>query len=207
MKKFTILVIAMAMLSGCGVMEGLGDGCQDSEGLESACHAVFGGAKDRDQDNQIDSIKKRLTSLESEVVVIRSEMDSQGQTINMLNVDLQNAIASNSASVASIQSQLTAAQAALVTQQTSLNAALTSIAVLQGNTSIIAVLDPCGVQGTNANEVLLKLTDGTLLASFSDSASGMNTRFSVLKDGNYVTSDGTLCFFTVTAGTLSNEHN
>lgn len=61
----------------------------------------------------------------------------------------------------------------------------------------IVILDPCGDAPGIYDEVILKLPDGTLLASFSDNASGLNTRLSQLVPGSYVTSDNSLCYFTV----------
>lgn len=63
--------------------------------------------------------------------------------------------------------------------------------------SNVTVVDPCGDAPTVVDEVLLKLGDGTVLASFSDNANGANTRFSLLNPGTYMTSDGSNCVFTV----------
>lgn len=80
------------------------------------------------------------------------------------------------------------------------------------NTSItpftpIAILDPCGNKPGVYDEVFLKLNNGTILASFSDNANGNNTRWSVLTAGNYISTDGSFCYFSVDAsGSLYNEH-
>jgi hypothetical protein len=72
---------------------------------------------------------------------------------------------------------------------------------------VISLIDPCGATPGHYNEVFIKFTNGTMLASFSDSASGNNTRFSVLVPGSYVTTDGTGCHFTVNSGgVITNEH-
>lgn len=73
--------------------------------------------------------------------------------------------------------------------------------------SVVQVIDPCGKQ-SSFDEVLLKLGDGTILASFSDNENGKNTRFSLLVPGNYVVTDGTHCYFTVNSHMeITNEHN
>jgi len=70
------------------------------------------------------------------------------------------------------------------------------------------LVDPCGDNPLVYDEVFLRLSDGTLVASFSDNASGRNTRFSVLIAGNYITTDGDICRFTVNAnGEITNEHH
>lgn len=71
----------------------------------------------------------------------------------------------------------------------------------------VDILDPCGDFAGVYDEVLVRLTDGRLLASFSDNANGKNTRFSLIGAGNYMTTDGSTCFFSVnSAGELFNEH-
>lgn len=64
--------------------------------------------------------------------------------------------------------------------------------------SVVEIVDPCGQQHPNGyDEVILKLGNGQYLASFSDNANGLNTRFGVLPPGNYRTTDGTNCNFTI----------
>lgn len=63
--------------------------------------------------------------------------------------------------------------------------------------SPVGLIDPCGTASGIYNEVFLKLSSGTLLASFSDKANGQNTRLSVLTPGTYVTTDGDNCVFSV----------
>lgn len=61
----------------------------------------------------------------------------------------------------------------------------------------VGLVDPCGDSPGVQDEVFMRLSNGTLLASFSDTSSGQNTRFSVLTPGSYVTTDGSNCYFTV----------
>lgn len=72
----------------------------------------------------------------------------------------------------------------------------------------VGVLNPCGAN-TAYDEVLLKLASGQVLASFSQSASGQNTRFSLLvADTGYVTTDADLCYFKIdSTGALYDEHH
>lgn len=71
--------------------------------------------------------------------------------------------------------------------------------------AVAEVLDPCGDAPGVIDEVLLKLANGQLLASFSDNSSGKNTRFSIIPAGSYVTSDGTNCHFTVDSSGAVND--
>lgn len=83
--------------------------------------------------------------------------------------------------------------------QSHIDAILLQIATLQGYKNIVAIIDPCGDSAGIHDEVLLRLQDNSILASFSDSASGSNTRFSLIDAGSYVTTDGSNCHFTVSA--------
>jgi hypothetical protein len=69
---------------------------------------------------------------------------------------------------------------------------------------ITEIVDPCGDAPDIYDEIFLKTSNGTLIASFSDAANGNNTRFSILTPGNYVTTDGSNCHLTVNNdGTVS----
>lgn len=72
----------------------------------------------------------------------------------------------------------------------------------------VGLINPCGDAPGVYDEVFLKLANGMVIASFSDSANGKNTRFSVLVPGTYVTTDGDSCVFSVDAsGNIYNENH
>jgi hypothetical protein len=226
MKKLMMIValaISAAALTGCGVSESLGKNCGGD--LKELCYNVFGGRVDNGQQDQlnndqtqIDELKKRLQALEFEMSVAQSELS----VLNVSSANLQSQIdaltaqlGANAANDVILQNQITVLQnqAATLTSaesslQTEINTALVSIATLNGYQNIVSIKDPCGAQGSY-NEVFLKLASGRYLASFSDNANGLNTRFTQLTDGNFVTTDGTHCYFTVSGGgtVISNEHN
>lgn len=70
-------------------------------------------------------------------------------------------------------------------------------ASVEGPFSNVEVMDPCGDTPGKVDEVLLRLSDGTVLVSFSDNAAGNNTRFALIAPGTYSTTDGTGCTFTL----------
>lgn len=71
----------------------------------------------------------------------------------------------------------------------------------------VTIIDPCGDAPGVYDEVFLRLANGQLLWSLSDNSNGKNTRFSVGVPGNWVTTDGSNCYFTVSpTGTIINEH-
>jgi hypothetical protein len=90
--------------------------------------------------------------------------------------------------------------------------AITSFTVCNGETGMtseytpVAVIDPCGDKPGVIDEVLLKLSNGSVLASVSDKRNGENTRFAILPANNYMTTDGSNCYFTITSqGEIINE--
>lgn len=65
-------------------------------------------------------------------------------------------------------------------------------------TFITDIVDPCG-QESQFDEVILVLSDGSLLAHYSHG----NRQFLVrLSDGDYVTTDGTGCHFSIHNGQM-----
>lgn len=72
----------------------------------------------------------------------------------------------------------------------------------------VGLVDPCGTKPGLHNEIFIRLYNGTLIASFSDSSSGTNTRFSVLTAGTYQTTDGDNCVFTLdSSGNITYENH
>lgn len=59
----------------------------------------------------------------------------------------------------------------------------------------IEVIDPCGDDPNEFDEILLKLTDGTVIAYFKEN--GHLEFLSVLDEGNYVTTDKQACEFSI----------
>lgn len=71
--------------------------------------------------------------------------------------------------------------------------------ILNGQTtySIAQIIDPCGQTPGYFNEVLLKMAGGQILALFVDNSSGLNARLALIPAGNFITTDGTNCNFSV----------
>lgn len=65
----------------------------------------------------------------------------------------------------------------------------------EGDYNIVGIVDLCG-DGPGFDEVLLRLSNGMLLAHFS---SGSLQFLSSIGPGSYVTTDGQACYFTVTS--------
>lgn len=65
--------------------------------------------------------------------------------------------------------------------------------------TVVDSVNPCGQQGTY-DEVLLKLQNGEYLAHY---AHGNKQFLTIIGDGNYVTTDGTSCNFSIVNGVVS----
>jgi chromosome segregation ATPase len=181
---------------------------------------------------QLNQLSQSLALTQNDVSVLHGQVTAiQGVDINLTSdlTNLQSSLSNLAATVAALQSGQSVNSTAVTTLvnqisdsqinimalthnvsslQSQINSSLVQIAVLQGYQNIVSIKDPCGAQGSY-NEVFLKLSSGHYLASFSDNANGLNTRFTQLTDGTFQTTDGTSCNFTVSGnGTvISNEHN
>jgi hypothetical protein len=61
------------------------------------------------------------------------------------------------------------------------------------------IIQPCTASSSPWKEVLLCLPDGNILADFSDNASGLDTRLSLIPPGTYQDTDNSGCVFNVAA--------
>lgn len=66
-----------------------------------------------------------------------------------------------------------------------------------GKDAVAELIDPCGDAPGVVDEVLIKLADGRVLASFSANVQGLYTRLAVLPPGTYMTTDGSGCVFSI----------
>lgn len=127
------------------------------------------------QDSRLNEQEALLNVLESQLVVLHS-------LISAIDISNQDAFNVLEAQIHDLTAQ---------------------VAALNGYNSIVAVLDPCGDTAGVVDEVLLKLSNGQVLASFSDKANGKNTRFSILSENvTYQTTDGSNCTFKIVNGAV-----
>jgi hypothetical protein len=223
-------------------MERMGHGCPDNN-PDSACHLLFGGTRDVEQDAAIWDIQMRLNRLEKDsqlakqgmaqinvtLQTLAAELDSQEAdlmtirtTCENLNLAIDQLQLSTTGSVGFLQQEIndvlamihdgtididtlyslaSKLQGTMDDLQMITNNNTKNIAVIQGYNNITEIVDPCG-DGPGFDEIFLRLGDGRLVASFSDNANGLNTRFSVLNPNDsqlYITTDATSCVFKLPA--------
>lgn len=152
-------------------------------------------------------LEKEIARLEAMLADYRAGMQVLSDSLN----DLTNAFQRLRGQVEEVDEVLLAeleqAVANLSAQQAqsemNINNLVIQLAQLSGYTHIDEIIDPCGDTVGKYDEVLLRLSDGSIIASFSDSASGQNTRFALIPNGSYQTTDGTSCRFSVSNGVVS----
>jgi hypothetical protein len=178
-----LLLLAVLVLStGCGVIESMNDKCGGEH--EDLCLAILGGAEDA---------KNRAGDAEQQ-----TQIDLLLQMIETNNLNLSNQILALEALGQSNTNLINGLQTQIDNLQLQINNNISQIAILHGYNNIVDTIDICG-DGPGVDEVLLRLSNGKILASFSQNASGLNTRFAILTPGNYVSTDSQNCFFTVQA--------
>lgn len=189
--------IMFLFLSGCGVAENISKTCVGSD-LEQGCNTLF-GYRDNDQDVAVNDLRGKVSALEKQSSLLLSSIYSLQSSVDSINNVLPTL--ASGAALTSLTARVVALEGQIGTPVTGLQAIVTqntaTILQLQSNYNVTNLIDPCG-NGPGYDEIFLRTSTGKIIASFSDSASGLNTRFSELTAGGpYSTTDGTGCTFTV----------
>lgn len=185
----TFLVLALYFLSGCGLQSQLNElKVQESR-----------NARD------IEDLQNRVAALE---VTTNNNIKLLNDNAILLATmqNFYNSLSSKEGSdAASLQAQITSLTSTVSGLQTTVTAQVSNIVTLQTNENITAFHDFCGTKAGVYNEIGMVTSSGKIVAYFEN---GSSRFLSVLKDGSYITSDGTACYFTVSGnGTvISNEH-
>lgn len=207
--KALLLIASFVFLTNCGLQN------QVNELREKSNQAENRLAQLEKQTAKLESARSDNSIKLANLLLAQQQLQQSVSTLTTQLVTLQQSSQANSNDVASLQlalntaqTQVTALQVQTLSLQVAQNNILIQLATLQGYSNIVAIKDPCGNQ-VGADEVFLKLSTGQYLASFSENSSGKNTRFSLLYDGTFNTTDATGCVFTVSSGgtIISNEHN
>lgn len=109
-------------------------------------------------------------------------------------ISLQNIIAQANADRSNGAANDATQDASIAAMQANANAQQVQLTVIQMGDTIIKMIDPCGTTPGYYNEVILRTMGGKLVAYFE---SGSSRFLSILPPGNYATTDGTGCNFSV----------
>lgn len=192
-----LLIVLVLFLAGCGLVN---EECGSDARI--ACDAVLGEKTNNTEiNNRLNSAEKDLADLKSKIEILELKTDSQAL---LLTLQTQELLALQSQDLV-LQSQIDQLEYDISVNQMVFNTQLTNLAnsVLSLNTSIqhsvSEIIDPCG-DAAGFDEVILKTNAGEFLAYFE---SGGKRFLSKLPNGNYSTTDGTHCNFTVSGTNLT----
>ena len=208
-----LLLIFMLSLTGCGMAEDLSSRCPSND-ARPLCELMF-GKEDVNQNEELNNLKRRMTDLEADFNSLSYSIDIMSNEVVSLSVlteslqfqmdqmiilnatgeynlhqqidNLSSQINNNNISLTNIITQLN------ITQN-NLNELVIEVAELAGHNNIVDIIDPCGDWSNGFDEVILRTSDGKLLAYFEN---GSNRYLSLLVPGSYRTTDGSNCNFTV----------
>lgn len=140
----------------------------------------------------IAALQAQVTAMNNAMALLASTSD-----LNLVQSGLQSQIDVLDGRVDVLEGQIgtpvTGLQA-IVTQNT------IEIMNLMSNHNVTKIVDPCGDTPGKYDEIFFRTSTGKIIASFSDNANGLNTRFSEIPVGSYSTTDGTGCTFSVVSG-------
>jgi DNA repair exonuclease SbcCD ATPase subunit len=154
--------------------------------------------------SDINTVRIAALATEAALQALSSDVTSSQLLINLLQsqlTTLQNDLNLQTIDITNINAALLSINSAIANLQTQANTNTTTIAIFQGYNNITELVDPCG-DGVGFDEVLLRLSNGTLLASVSTSSSALSTRLSPVPPSDsqvYQTTDSTSCNFKVPA--------
>jgi hypothetical protein len=170
------------LLVSCGRNEGLKQYTRDLIGANYDQDVKHLDRKNSDQDEEIDKINVRIDALELSIQDNINEINSLYNELDVIG-DSNDSMYNN---ILSIINSL----------QNSVNndiVELTELVEEKTEESVAELVDPCG-DSVGYDEVLIRTNSNKLVAYFEV---GGNRYLSVLPQGNYMTTDGSNCHFTV----------
>lgn len=187
--KIIIALFSIVILSGCGLQNQINQ-------LKDQQTRTNGSISD---------LEKRVKVLEDTANSNIRMINENASLLSTLQLFYNYLSSQEGADAASLQAQITSLNNTIANLQTVVTTQVLSIATLQLNENITSFRDFCGTKAGSYNEVGMVTSSGKIVVYFEN---GGNRFLSVLKDGNYKTSDGTNCYFSVTNGgtLITNEH-
>lgn len=174
MKRFTITIfigLLASLQTGCGIVEELSRACVPGD-IQFLCQAVLGKHPDSKKHDvvEVSPAEPEVTQEDLDALIV--EVTTLRDLLLLIQV--------------SVIENYEAAQMAI-------NDIVIRLAELETNLMVKELIDPCG-DGPGHDEVILRMTDGTLISYFEQS----NRRFlTKLGAGNYKTTDQQGCLFTI----------
>lgn len=172
-KLFTIntapaILFSTLFLFGCGAADTLNAGC--SGDLDDFCQILFGLEEEQRPDPELEH---RVSVLEQQILTLEQNLEY-----------VQNLAGSNESDIRELELSIQELEASLAEAQTGLR--------------VTDIIDPCGDYPGHYDEVLLQLSDGSIVAYFKES--GSREFLAVLGNGNFQTTDRQKCNFSIASG-------
>jgi mannitol-specific phosphotransferase system IIBC component len=223
----TLIILASLILSGCGAkrsdLNKLKDQITDQQ-RQLEIERSKNNTQDatlNDHENRIASLENSFVSLELDInehsasllaiqtdladatgamALLQSQLDDQDADIDVL----QNDIADLQAQIDALDIQASTTDGTVTLIQQTMNTTqlqLTNLMLqLQGEDRVTSMIDVCGDAPGIYDEVLLKTSQGSIIAYFEQ---GNNRRLSVVPNGVFQVTDGSGCVFTVNNGNVT----
>jgi hypothetical protein len=188
-----IVLIALVLItfsfSGCGQTK-LEDELLDGIGLCFEFDLKCG----EEHDDRFDSIQQRLNQLEALAFLNRELINVNETSIQSGNASLNNIVMDLQTQINSLTSQQSINNDDIILLQNAISDL--EDATAQG---IVEVIDPCGDNPNQFDEVIIKLADGSHIAYFE---SGGKRFLTTLGEGSFRTTDKQKCNFSIVNGEL-----
>lgn len=183
------MLAVVTLTAGCGQTK-LEDELLDEVGVCFEFDLKCG----EEHDDRFDSMQDRLNKLEALASLNSSLIEINTSNIAQGEADL-------SIIVQDLQAQITALSSQQIINTSDIAGLQSAISDLEDaqQRGVAEVIDPCGDNVGQFDEVIIKLHDGTFIAYFE---SGGKRFLSVLDDGSYRTTDRQRCSFRISNGEL-----
>lgn len=210
MTKLTVMMVLAALMTGCGLQNQINSLKHDVSETNTRIdtlqrelqYTVFAitGLQEQAIANQYRDARERKDRAEA-IGRLQYELETLDNTTENTANDLRIQIAAlqNQQLLAYTmqQAELNSVNATVAAMQAQANANQAAITALQLNVTVAGMIDPCGKSSSGYDEVLMRLSDGKVVAYFE---SGNSRHLSVLETGvRYQTGDLQACQFQVNA--------
>lgn len=177
------LVLVMLTLTACGPATVLNSGCGGE--MRLICDAFLGDNTPKADQEDLEALEVRLEETNQALREAEAAIVSGNVEVTYLG-DLINLILSNISELEGVSNSLESRVYELEIAYAELSTKIT----------VEEYIDPCGDSHNHYDEVILKMSDGTLLALFQQ---GQKSFLALLTEGSYQTTDHQGCNFEVSS--------
>lgn len=149
-------------------------------------------------EESVEQIQKEILSLSTQLNFMITDIEADSQQLTALESvlnTLQNAVEANNTVIYEVTMAIAQIESRIDYNDTRIAGMLMDVVALQErDDDVLEYVLPCGDRANAFDEVIVRTASGKLLAYFE---SGGNRFLTLLKPGNYQTTDGGNCKFTV----------